>query len=254
MSPDFNVLIGELVQLGASGDQIRRLLDCFSAREAEILAALKPTEADAKLAGRRRADAERQRELREKRRADADASRDSHVTDNVTSSSPKKVSPDPSKNNPSTSLPVVEAGARADWPVDGWARFWAAWPDRKAKGAALTAFERVRKGGRVPFAEIMAGLEAYKRCKPADRPWCNASTWLNQSRWEDEWSTGPPGSAARPSSFQPRARHDQPSALEIAARLASDEPRDLAEFLGGGGGVRRPDDGLFLELGVEPSG
>lgn len=64
-------------------------------------------------------------------------------------------------------------------------QFWEACPHKVGKGAAERAFDRVRKSGRVTFAELMAGLERYKASKPVDRPWCNPATWLNERRWED---------------------------------------------------------------------
>lgn len=74
-----------------------------------------------------------------------------------------------------------------DWPVDHAARFWALYPNKVGKRAALTALERVRKQG-VPWAELMAGLQRYV-AKTDDRPWCHPTTWLNQDRWTDEPAT-----------------------------------------------------------------
>jgi hypothetical protein len=39
---------------------------------------------------------------------------------------------------------------------------------------------------RADHPEIMAGLRRYVASKPADRPWLNPATFLNQDRWADE--------------------------------------------------------------------
>lgn len=67
-------------------------------------------------------------------------------------------------------------------------QFWARYPHKVGKHGdkgARKYFERVMNGG-ANFDSIMAGLERYIATKPADRPWCNPATWLNQGRWKDE--------------------------------------------------------------------
>ena|SRR6202035_2146522 len=61
--------------------------------------------------------------------------------------------------------------------------FWAQYPNKIGKKAALASFHRARKT--VDFATIMAALRAYIN-KSDDRPWCNPATWLNQGRWDDQ--------------------------------------------------------------------
>lgn len=80
----------------------------------------------------------------------------------------------------------ARARERAFWPNDAKEAFWAKYPHKVGKGAAMKSFDRIAKRpDRPPFSEIMAGLDRYIREKPPDRPWCNPATWLNQERWSD---------------------------------------------------------------------
>jgi hypothetical protein len=64
-------------------------------------------------------------------------------------------------------------------------QFWARYPRRTGKLAALRAYEKAR---RLDSAEhILAGVERYRRTMPDDpqyRP--HPATWLNAGRWLDE--------------------------------------------------------------------
>jgi hypothetical protein len=62
--------------------------------------------------------------------------------------------------------------------------FWNLWPNKVGKPAALKAFVSARK--RADLDAIVAGVFAYIRDKPPDRPWLNPATFLNQNRWEDQ--------------------------------------------------------------------
>lgn len=70
--------------------------------------------------------------------------------------------------------------------------FWPASPHKVGKAAALKAFVAARK--RCELEPLMAGMAAYVRDKPADRPWCNPATWLNQDRWLDQPARAGPNS------------------------------------------------------------
>lgn len=63
--------------------------------------------------------------------------------------------------------------------------FWAEWPNKVGKPAAVKALASARKRG-VPFDKIMEGVRTYIRTKPPDRSWLNPATFLNQDRWEDQ--------------------------------------------------------------------
>lgn len=82
---------------------------------------------------------------------------------------------------------------RSDRAVDSLApkfeKFWAAYPNRKAKGAALKAFTKLN-----PNEQLMASiLQAIERAKTSDQ-WRRdggrfipyPATWLNEQRWDDE--------------------------------------------------------------------
>jgi hypothetical protein len=60
-------------------------------------------------------------------------------------------------------------------------RFWSAWPNKVGKPAAERALAKVAD----EIEAILAGVAAYVRDKPPDRPWLNPATFLNQRRWED---------------------------------------------------------------------
>jgi hypothetical protein len=69
--------------------------------------------------------------------------------------------------------------------VRDFAAFWAAYPRRIGKLAALKAYCKVRRGG-IPHEELMDGITQYIATKPAYADWCHPTTWLNQGRWMDE--------------------------------------------------------------------
>lgn len=64
-------------------------------------------------------------------------------------------------------------------------RFWQLYPHKVGKRDAIKAFDLALRAGKVPFEQLMEGLERYVH-KTDDRPWCNPGTWLRQGRWEDQ--------------------------------------------------------------------
>jgi hypothetical protein len=63
-------------------------------------------------------------------------------------------------------------------------KWWVDYPEKVAKPTARKAFSKaLAKVSSVE--ELIAGVARYRAAKPADRPWCNPSTWLNQERWLD---------------------------------------------------------------------
>jgi hypothetical protein len=90
-------------------------------------------------------------------------------------------------------IPV--AAARGPTIAELFAGFWAAYPNKKGKGAARKAFERALK--RATAREIAAGLNRF--AWPSDRQFIpHPATWLNQDRWADEPDTAPPAPAPKP--------------------------------------------------------
>jgi hypothetical protein len=69
-----------------------------------------------------------------------------------------------------------------DAEFDQW---WQAYPKRVGRIAAKAAFAKVMKRG-VALDSLLAGIETYRRIKPAYADWCHPTTWLNQGRWMDE--------------------------------------------------------------------
>jgi len=79
--------------------------------------------------------------------------------------------------------------------ADNFDTFWSVYPNKKGKGAARKAFEKVMDGNdeEALFKDIMLALEAQKKYRNEARssgefmpPWKHPSTWLNQECWQDE--------------------------------------------------------------------
>jgi hypothetical protein len=85
-------------------------------------------------------------------------------------------------------VPKEPAGEKAD-PLQGFAEFWGAYPNKKGKQAAAKAWVKAKVTDDL-FALIAGGLA--KHC--ASREWLkdggefipHPATWLNGKRWEDE--------------------------------------------------------------------
>lgn len=100
-------------------------------------------------------------------------------------------------------------------PSADFVEFWRNFPNKVGKPAAIKAFPKALKAaGSVDV--ILAGLRRYVDDKPADRPWLNPATFLNQQRWTDRPAPPP----------QPRG-HDPPLFTNPMNRIA-------AEFMGFG--------------------
>jgi allantoicase len=70
---------------------------------------------------------------------------------------------------------------------DEFAEFWAKFPRRVAKVAAMKAYVKARKSATAD--EIIAGIDRYMAHKPAYADWCHPTTFLSQGRWLDEYDT-----------------------------------------------------------------
>jgi hypothetical protein len=80
--------------------------------------------------------------------------------------------------------------------IDRFDAFWRAYPRRTAKAAAIKAWEKLEKAGRISDAWLETAIEAIRaqelarerRAAKGDRlpDWPHPATWLNQGRWEDE--------------------------------------------------------------------
>jgi hypothetical protein len=121
-----------------------------------------------------------------------------------------------------------ETRARRAWPFE---EFWALFPAKVGKGAAKKAFEKVRKSNLVEFQDLMEALRRYV-VKTDDRPWCHATTWLNQERWTDEPSEVGGGKTQRHSGNQAPSTGSVLGAIEeMRAGLAADKNADVVQFV-----------------------
>lgn len=99
------------------------------------------------------------------------------------SAAPVADAPEP---EPKQKTPRKGRKAKADPNADPlFARFWAAYPNRVDKPAALRAWAKLKVDEPL-LAKILAGLELYKAAKQDWRAWKNPGPWLNARRWEDE--------------------------------------------------------------------
>lgn len=139
--------------------------------------------------------AERQKKYRERKRESdvtRDVTRDSagDVTDAVTVTGEERERRE-EKETPNPPL----AGGGAAKPARAargehrhFAAFWAAYPRKVAKPAAMAAFDKIDPDDTL-FAAMLAALEVQKRSpkwtKDNGEYITHPSTWLNQRRWED---------------------------------------------------------------------
>ena len=89
-----------------------------------------------------------------------------------------------SESNPN---PIRESESNPPNPPRGdFDRFWAAYPKKVGKDAALRAFKKTK----VPVETMIQAIEAQKQSdqwqKSGGQFIPNPATWLNQGRWEDE--------------------------------------------------------------------
>ncbi len=70
--------------------------------------------------------------------------------------------------------------------MNGFTEFWAAYPRRIGKLAAMKAFTKARKSASAE--DIIAGVDRYIAHKPSYADWAHPSSWLNAGRWMDEYA------------------------------------------------------------------
>jgi hypothetical protein len=105
-------------------------------------------------------------------------------------STPPEVPPSsPSLHSPSAppSLPPPKAlSAKAAKPrvPDGFEEFWAAYPRKVSRGAAVKAWEKLRP----PLEQVLASIAAWKDSREwADKQFIpHPATWIRAQRWTDE--------------------------------------------------------------------
>ncbi len=74
--------------------------------------------------------------------------------------------------------------------------FWAVYPRKIGKLAALKAFAKARKTATLD--DIIAGVDRYVMYKPDYADWAHPTTWLNAGRWMDDYTPRPSNQAWEP--------------------------------------------------------
>lgn len=92
--------------------------------------------------------------------------------------------PQPQPQLSKDNTPIPPKGALYSRDFESW---WEAWPHKVGKDAAWRVWQK--RKDKPALTELLAAIERYKANKPADRAWCNPSTWLNQGRWQDEFES-----------------------------------------------------------------
>lgn len=111
--------------------------------------------------------------------------------------------------------------SRRDDPAvdDGFAVFWAAYPKKVARQAALRSWRRLRPDVDLQMW-ILRGLEKAKRSDQWTRDGgafvCHASTFLNGCRWEDDWTPAP--ASAAEAAVEAERRHAATLLAEMRAK------------------------------------
>lgn len=77
-----------------------------------------------------------------------------------------------------------EKDTRTRATLDGFDDWYALFPNKVGKGAAMKAWPAAKR--KASQDELVAGLRRYIANKPTEREWCNPATWLNQQRWLDQ--------------------------------------------------------------------
>jgi hypothetical protein len=97
----------------------------------------------------------------------------------------------------------------AEWPRDGFERWYGTYPRKKKPKDAKRAFAKLQAAGEISFAELIARTERYAaevRAWPKDRwqfiPY--PASWLNSGSFADE-PDGPPESKATTPMRDPRS-------------------------------------------------
>lgn len=79
----------------------------------------------------------------------------------------------------------------SDWPPDYREQWWAVYPRKTEKKAALAKLDAIHKGGNVSWSRFMAGTNRYAMHIASngteERFVKHPTTWLNRGCWEDEY-------------------------------------------------------------------
>lgn len=112
----------------------------------------------------------------------------------------------------------------SDWPADYQDQFWAAYPRRTEKKAAIAKLEAVKKSGKIPWEAFLAAVRRYARhvAGTEDRYIKHPMTWLNRGCWDDEVKEGQSGLFGNGGSNETDRRRDQPKQGRTFATFAAE--------------------------------
>jgi hypothetical protein len=154
----------------------------------------------------------------------------SDVTSDVTGPSPKERSPTPPKEITPTQSSLRSVHIRAREVFD---RFWAIYPKRTNRKAALAKLETALKAGVDP-EKILAGAARYAEHMRFTEPQFVKApdAWLNAGKWDDELPAEPQKPQARAG---PKSRSgngfsdllDELRAKRNGQQSSTNEPRDI---------------------------
>lgn len=76
------------------------------------------------------------------------------------------------------------------WPENYQQLFWEQYPRRVDKKKAMQKLDVIRKAGKVPFSDIISGVEGYARHVSGTEPQFikHPATWLHGECWANEYS------------------------------------------------------------------
>lgn len=93
----------------------------------------------------------------------------------------KEIPPVPPKEKENI---YIHTHAREAWPSDYREQFWAAYPRKVGKAAAMRKLEQIR--GKVPFQRIIDAVRKYCSANHDPKFIKHPETWLNKGCWDDE--------------------------------------------------------------------
>lgn len=172
-------LLADLVSCGKIAEREGHLTNTRVTRELDARETVRTQRADAGHTGGTRAQENRRKSLQNNDREEAFAQ---------TSSKQKQAEREKEgeKEDQLGAPHLPDPRGAGDFPPRAFDLWWERQPNKVGKDAARAAFDRIRKGGRATFAELMDGLLRYVANKPPHRDFCHPTTWLNQGRWADE--------------------------------------------------------------------
>lgn len=124
--------------------------------------------------------ADRQKRFRDRQR-NGDGNANSNGVTTVMTKQPDTEADTETEKKKETRAGALAAG----WPSDFREQFWNQYPHKVGKPKAVAKLELAMKRG-IAWQSILDGLDRYIRAKPADRPWLNPETFINQERWTDQ--------------------------------------------------------------------